>query len=128
MSREPIFEAILRNMVLGNAVHLKKKARIKIEKAAVLIGICDETGTLKEGEVWISVNNGSFEINEAQDALKGIKDKNLKKEMLDGMKEKEIVVSGYVVVTKNPCSHPGDVRLLRAIDSLDPRFDDEEKG
>jgi RNA-dependent RNA polymerase len=65
MSREPIFEAILRNMVLGNAVHLKKKARIKIEKAAVLIGICDETGTLKEGEVWISVNNGSFEINEA---------------------------------------------------------------
>lgn len=115
-------------MVLGNAVHLKKKARIKIEKAAVLIGICDETGTLKEGEVWISVNNGSFEINEAQDALKGIKDKNLKKEMLDGMKEKEIVVSGYVVVTKNPCSHPGDVRLLRAIDLSDPRFDDEEKG
>jgi hypothetical protein len=48
--------------------------------------------------------------------------------MLDGMKEKEIVVSGYVVVTKNPCSHPGDVRLLRAIDLSDPRFDDEEKG
>jgi hypothetical protein len=42
-------------MVLGNAVHLKKKARIKIKDSAVLIGICDERGFLREGEIWISV-------------------------------------------------------------------------
>ncbi len=46
MVNEPIFGAILQNMVLGNAVHLKKKARIKIKNAAALIGICDETGFL----------------------------------------------------------------------------------
>lgn len=61
MVHEPIFSAILQNMVLGNAVHLKKKARIKIKNAAVLIGICDETGFLKDGEVWIKVNPSSFE-------------------------------------------------------------------
>jgi hypothetical protein len=55
MEKEPIFDAILQNMVLGNAVHLKKKARIKIRDSAVLIGVCDEKGFLKEGEVWISV-------------------------------------------------------------------------
>ena len=42
--------------------------------------------------------------------------------------ENEIVVSGSVVVTKNPCSHPGDIRLLTAIGEDDPRFDDGEKG
>ena len=60
MGDEPIFNAILQNMVLGNAVHLKKKARIKIRDSAVLIGICDERGYLKEGEVWISVSRRSF--------------------------------------------------------------------
>lgn len=51
-------------MVLGIAVHLKKKARIRINNAAVLIGICDETGFLKEGEVWISILSNSHEYNE----------------------------------------------------------------
>lgn len=64
MGTEPIFDAILQNMVLGNAVHLKKKARIKVKDSAVLMGICDETGFLREGEVWISVNPSSFENEE----------------------------------------------------------------
>jgi RNA-dependent RNA polymerase len=27
------------------------------------------------------------------------------------------------MVTKNPCSHPGDIRLLKAVKEGDPRFD-----
>jgi predicted metal-binding protein len=27
------------------------------------------------------------------------------------------------MVTKNPCSHPGDIRILKAIGENDPRFD-----
>lgn len=61
MEKEPIFDNILRNMVLGNAVNLKKKARIKINDACVLIGIIDETGILDEGEVFITYNQSSFE-------------------------------------------------------------------
>ena len=36
-------------------------------------------------------------------------------------------VTGRVMVTKNPCSHPGDIRILHAIDaSTDPRFEGKE--
>jgi hypothetical protein len=53
MVKEPIFESIIRTMVLGNAVNLKKKARIKIKDSCVLIGVCDDRGILGEGEVFI---------------------------------------------------------------------------
>jgi RNA-dependent RNA polymerase len=33
-----------------------------------------------------------------------------------GLKKVREVVKGNVIVTKNPCSHPGDIRLLRATD------------
>jgi hypothetical protein len=36
-------------MVLGHAVSIKKKARIKIRDSCVLIGVTDEMGILKEG-------------------------------------------------------------------------------
>ncbi len=61
MQREPIFDSILRNMVLGNAVNIKNKARIKIKDSCVLIGVCDQRGILKEGEVFIQIQPESFE-------------------------------------------------------------------
>jgi hypothetical protein len=61
MDEEPIFDAILLNMVLGHAVSIKKKARIKIPDACVLIGVIDERGILKEGEVYIRIEPRSFE-------------------------------------------------------------------
>lgn len=36
---------------------------------------------------------------------------------------REEIISGNVIVTKNPCSHPGDIRLLKAIDGNDKRAD-----
>ena len=32
-------------------------------------------------------------------------------------------IEGNVIVTKNPCSHPGDIRLLKAIGEDDSRFE-----
>lgn len=55
MMKEPIFEAILQNMVLGNSVNLKKKARIKIKDSAVLMGVVDEQGILNEGEIFVKI-------------------------------------------------------------------------
>jgi hypothetical protein len=43
-------------MVLGNAVNLKKKARIKVKNACVLIGCIDERGLLEDGEVFIQIH------------------------------------------------------------------------
>lgn len=63
MEREPIFNSILQNMVLGYAVNLKKKARIRIKNAAVLIGVIDEKGILEENEVYVKINRGSYDYD-----------------------------------------------------------------
>ncbi len=42
IENEPIFESILHTMVLGLALNLNKKARIKIRDSCVLIGVIDE--------------------------------------------------------------------------------------
>jgi hypothetical protein len=55
LEKEPIFDSILLNMVLGNSVNLKKKARIKIRDSAVLIGIIDDQGLLNEGEIFVRI-------------------------------------------------------------------------
>lgn len=56
MLDEPIFCQILNYMSLGSALSLKKKARIRMRNAAVLIGVIDGFGYLKEGEVFIKID------------------------------------------------------------------------
>jgi threonine/homoserine efflux transporter RhtA len=41
MQKEPLFDQILANMVLGQTLSLKQKARILIPDCAVLIGVID---------------------------------------------------------------------------------------
>jgi hypothetical protein len=76
MSEEPIFDAILLNMVLGHAVSIKKKARIKIKDACVLIGVIDESGLLEENEVFIRIEPNSFEKNEDLESVVKKNDEN----------------------------------------------------
>ncbi|OCF75911.1 RNA-dependent RNA polymerase 1 [Kwoniella mangroviensis CBS 8886] len=71
---------------------LKWRARVKLPGGVFLIGIADETGTLKEGEVFCQ-----FQENE------------------EGSKPK--VVLGEVLVCRAPALHPGDVRRARAVDN-----------
>jgi RNA-dependent RNA polymerase len=49
--------------------------------------------------------------------------KSDKKQLVGKVNDFEIeTLSGKVIVTKNPCSHPGDIRLLTAIGRDDERF------
>lgn len=68
IEKEPIFEQILLTMILGNSVNLKKKARIKIRDACVIIGVIDEEGILEEGEVFVRIQRQSFAIEEELEA------------------------------------------------------------
>ncbi|OKL62275.1 hypothetical protein UA08_02862 [Talaromyces atroroseus] len=69
---------------------LKYKARILVPKGVTLYGIMDETGILKEGEIFVPV------LNEAN--------------------HREILVHERVIVTRSPAFHPGDVQLANAVD------------
>lgn len=69
---------------------LKYRARIPVARAVTLYGIMDETGFLKEGEIFCPVLSD------------------------DG--SREILVRPNVIITRCPALHPGDVQLVGAVD------------
>ncbi|EDN94048.1 hypothetical protein SS1G_09915 [Sclerotinia sclerotiorum 1980 UF-70] len=80
---------VLEMAVLIELRTLKHKARIPVEKGYHLHGIMDETGILKEGEIyccWLE----------------------------DG--KRTTLVQSSVVITRAPALHPGDVQLANAVD------------
>lgn len=82
---------------------LRKKSRIFIENGAVLVGGIDETKLLPEYCVFVQVQ---------KDPLVGNNNSNGAK--VDEHEFRPIV--GPVLVTKHPVMHPGDVRMLLAVD------------
>jgi RNA-dependent RNA polymerase len=69
------------------------------------MGCLDELGMLEQGQCFIQVSNSSLEKCFMKHGAKFSEaEKNLQ------------VVKGTVVIAKNPCLHPGDVRVLEAVD------------
>ncbi|CAO3647238.1 unnamed protein product [Cunninghamella blakesleeana] len=68
---------------------LKEKSKIHISKGAFLFGVVDESKTLKENEIFCQVSSGD---------------------------NKKVTITGKCIVFRNPCFHPGDVRVLDAVD------------
>ncbi|KAG9298243.1 hypothetical protein G9A89_002731 [Geosiphon pyriformis] len=79
--------ALFRIMVLKD---LKNKAKISVPKGAFLLGVLDETETLKEEQVYICVSDQSNSSTRH-------------------------VVTGPCVIFRNPCFHPGDIRIVNAV-------------
>jgi RNA-dependent RNA polymerase len=69
-----------------------------------MFGIVDETGILQYGQVFCQYT----ELDTEQ--LEDLSRRNYNRE------ERKIVVVGKIVVTKNPCHHPGDLRTFEAVD------------
>jgi RNA-dependent RNA polymerase len=69
-----------------------------------MFGIVDETGILQYGQVFCQYT----ELDTEQ--LEDLSRRNYNRE------ERKIVVVGKIVVTKNPCHHPGDLRTFDAVD------------
>jgi hypothetical protein len=88
--KDPMVMNLLTLFKLQMLEELRKKARIYVPKGAYLLGICDDTGTLKEGEIFVQVSNVE----------------NL---------TRRTVIEGSCVIVRCPCFHPGDVRVVRAV-------------
>lgn len=69
------------------------------------MGVLDEVGVLEQGQCFVQVSNPSLENCFAKHGSRFRETKNLQ------------VVKGFVVIAKNPCLHPGDVRILEAVDA-----------
>ncbi|CAK9215440.1 unnamed protein product [Sphagnum jensenii] len=108
---EPYLASMLQTFRATQLLNLRTRSRIFVPKGGVLMGCLDETSILEYGQVFLQltlwrenqrfVDDGLEEFNEYYCGNTGILAR---------------VVTGPVVVAKNPCVHPGDVRVLMAVD------------
>ncbi|CAG8567169.1 13561_t:CDS:2 [Dentiscutata erythropus] len=85
--------ALFRIMMLRD---LKKKAKIRIDEGAFLLGVLDETDTLKDNQIYCCKSDPQ-NPNARQ------------------------VIKGTCAVYRNPCFHPGDIRIVTAVEC--PKLD-----
>lgn len=106
---EPFFLQLLVTSGHDCVSKFLKRSKIRIAKneARNMFGIVDEYGVLESGEVFIQyshLNDEKLDVNE--------KPATVPPTILNNVK---------VVITKNPCHHPGDLRTFTAVDKPELR-------
>lgn len=86
---------------------LKEKARVIVDKGAFVLGCVDETMTLR-GYQKSSKSGGAIAIDELPQIFIQVPDKSRTGHYT--------VIEGVCLVGRNPSLHPGDIRVVQAID------------
>ncbi|KAL6212072.1 hypothetical protein ACLB2K_017294 [Fragaria x ananassa] len=103
---EPHLRGMLTCIQAAQLWGLREKTRIFVPSGRWLMGCLDELGVLEQGQCFVQVSMPSLENCFAKHGSRFDQtDKNLQ------------VIKGFVVVAKNPCLHPGDIRILEAVDA-----------
>ncbi|KAK1596563.1 RNA-dependent RNA polymerase [Colletotrichum navitas] len=89
--QDDFLRAVVESTVLRELRLLKHKARIPVPKGATLFGVMDETGFLKEGEVYVCYD--TYKRPGKAPTERSLRD-------------------GRVLVTRSPALHPGDIQLV----------------
>ncbi|CAM8880814.1 unnamed protein product [Rhodiola kirilowii] len=89
---EPFLSRMLKTLRDYKLMELRYKSRIYIEKGRALMGCLDETRTLVYGQVFVQYSHHNS-------------------------KRGRSIAKGKLIVAKNPCLHPGDIRILEAVDA-----------
>lgn len=100
---EPYLSMILQSHRENQLSDLRSRCRIFVPKGRVLLGCLDETGILDYGQVYIRITMTKTELQSGEQSF------------FQKVDEATAIVKGKVVVTKNPCLHPGDIRVLEAV-------------
>lgn len=103
---EPHLRGMLTCIRAAQLWGLREKARIFVPKGRWVMGCLDELGVLEQGQCFIQVSTPSLENCFAKHGSRFTKRGNNLQ-----------VIKGYVAIAKNPCLHPGDVRILEAVDA-----------
>ncbi|CAF1301596.1 unnamed protein product [Adineta steineri] len=92
LTEEPFVRSLLLLLAQERLKKLKEKSHVQIplSDGRMLLGVVDETDSLEYGEVFIQ-----------------LRDLNGQRETLHNRK---------ILITKNPAHHPGDIRILNAVD------------
>lgn len=84
--REPFFQQMLFSNINDLIAGITNHSHIPVANGRVLMGVLDETGTLNYGEIYANIAEGNNEFE----------------------------LEGKVVVFRNPCVLPSDIRVLNA--------------
>lgn len=106
-SNEPFVLSLLQLWRSWSIKLLKEKARITVEEGAFLLGCIDETNTLKGHVTSTSTLGEPFDPNELPQIFVQIPRKE--------DNSKYAVVQGMCIVGRNPSLHPGDLRVVMAV-------------
>ncbi|KAG6764321.1 hypothetical protein POTOM_031786 [Populus tomentosa] len=100
---EPFLSMMLQTFRASKLLELRTKTRIFIPNGRSMMGCLDETRTLEHGQVFVQFSGSRFQnLYDSSERGRG----------------QCYLIAGSVVVAKNPCLHPGDVRILKAVDVL----------
>ncbi|KAK6140700.1 hypothetical protein DH2020_025552 [Rehmannia glutinosa] len=103
---EPHLRGMLTSIRAAQLGDLREKARIFVPSGRWLMGCLDELGVLEHGQCFIQVSIPSLEESFVKHGSR-----------FSENEKKLQVVKGLVAIAKNPCLHPGDVRILEAVDA-----------
>lgn len=101
LTRNPLVRSLLYTVYRSTMDGLQTKSRIAVplNKGRNMLGVLDETNSLKYGQVFVQYTPLGTETEGEANGL-----------------PKTRIVKGTVLVTKCPCLHPGDVRKFTAVD------------
>ncbi|RYQ94501.1 hypothetical protein Ahy_B08g089415 isoform B [Arachis hypogaea] len=102
---EPHLRGMLTSTRAAQLWGLREKSRIFVSSGRWLMGVLDELAVLEQGQCFVQVSTPSLENCFSKHGSRFSETKNLH------------IVKGLVVIAKNPCLHPGDVRVLEAVDA-----------
>ncbi|KAF6144647.1 hypothetical protein GIB67_006139 [Kingdonia uniflora] len=105
---EPFLSMMLQAFRASKLLDLRRKTRIFVPNGRSMMGCLDETGTLEYGQVFVQTSRANDKLVHSNCSVSGSE--------LDLY---NFIIVGKVLVAKNPCLHPGDVRILQAINVPD---------
>lgn len=117
--------SILYTMQISQLLSLKKKARIIVKDACVLIGVVDDKGILAPNQVFCQIRHDSLLFSQQNKKKTRSRSSPCKPdpqkeegsdESFDIKDDGSRVLEGNLLVSRNPCTHPGDVRILQGVD------------
>jgi RNA-dependent RNA polymerase len=111
-TREPFMMSLLKLWRASTIKNLKEKARIAVEDGAFVLGCVDETATLKGHMDDPQSRMGATR----QEKLKSLPEIFLQvDDTKSNRKGHYKIVEGICVLARNPSLHPGDLRIVRAV-------------
>ena len=95
INKEPFIKGVVDTIKVRSFINLKEKANILVKKGTRLTGVLDEYGVLKEDEIYVCLSPSNGE----------------------NPGDLQIIAEDKVIITKNPCLHAGDIRILKAVNN-----------